>query len=151
MLGFKCNFLKKINWKPKLTLPVTWFPEFPLIRAACRRDTSEKKNECPSQKDSCFLIYRPIYWHSLKSNKSTLLSQLWLWLLHLQPLGLANLFMSLQRVPQTRESAKMRSPFFGPSSTVKETRYFLIQFFRLIIWLLYISLQMFPCSQKSLF
>lgn len=60
--------------------------------------------------------------------------------------------MSLKRVPQTRESAKMKSPFFGPSSTVRDIAFFfLIQLFRLIIGLLYISLWIFKCSQTSLF
>lgn len=45
----------------------------------------------------------------------------------------------------------MKSPSLGLSSTVKETGYFWIQLFKLIIGLLYISLQMFPCSQMSNF
>lgn len=44
--------------------------------------------------------------------------------------------MSLKRVPETRESAKMKSPFFGPSSTVKEIAFFLNTTFQIDNWAL---------------
>ena len=44
--------------------------------------------------------------------------------------------MSLKRVPQTRESAKMKSPFFGPSSTVREIAFFFNTIFQIDNWAL---------------